>query len=132
MFPKKGNRFPNGSNGIADELTYAVAIGRALRAELGGSHRAIKSIMAWTSANERTVKNWMAGSSGPRGDHLVDLIRHSDAVLGAVLRLAGRDDTVAVVDLTALRRRLIEMEADLGRLIEDGRVSTGTAPRPGK
>ena len=76
--------------------------------------------MTWTTANERTVKNWMSGTSGPRGDHLVDLIRYSDAVLGAVLRLAGRDDTVAVVDLTALRRRLIEMEADLGRLLDDG------------
>lgn len=121
MFPKKGNLFPNGSNGNADELTYATAIGQALQAELGGSHRAVKTIMAWTSANERTVKNWMAGTSGPRGDHLVGLIRHSDAVLTAVLRLAGRGQAVAVVDLAAVRRRLVEMEADLGRLINDGR-----------
>lgn len=121
MFPKKGNRFPNGSNGSADELTYATAIGQALHAELGGSHRAVKTIMAWTSANERTVKNWMAGTSGPRGDHLVGLIRHSDAVLTAVLRLAGREQALAVVDLAAVRRRLVEMEADLGRLMKDGR-----------
>ncbi len=121
MFPKKGNRFPNGSNGIADESTYAVAIGRALRAELGGSHRAVKTIMTWTTANERTVKNWMAGTSGPRGDHLIGLIRHSDAVLTAVLRLAGREQALAVVDLAAVRRRLVEIEADLGRLLDDGR-----------
>lgn len=121
MFPKKGNLFPNGSNGIADELNYAAAIGHALHAELGGSHRAVKTIMAWTSANERTVKNWMAGTSGPRGDHLVGLIRHSDAVLTVVLRLAGREQALAVVDLAALRRRLVEMEADLGRLLDDGR-----------
>ena len=77
--------------------------------------------MAWTSANERTVKNWLAGTSGPRGDHLLGLIRHSDAVLTAVLRLAGREQALAVVDLVAVRRRLVEMEAELGRLINDGR-----------
>jgi len=75
----------------------------------------------WTSANERMVKNWMAGTSGPRGDHLVGLIRHSDAAVIAVLRLAGREQALAVVDLAALRRRLVEMEADLGRLMNDGR-----------
>ena len=120
MFPKKGNLFPNGSNGSADALTYAAAIAQALQAELGGSHRAVKTIMAWTSANERTVKNWMAGTSGPRGDHLLGLIRHSDAVVIAVLRLAGREQALAVVDLAAVRRRLVEMEAELGRLLDDG------------
>lgn len=74
--------------------------------------------MAWTSANERTVKDWMAGTSGPRGNHLIDIIRHSDAFLGVVLGLAGREDAMAVIDLAVLRRRPIEMEAELGRLVE--------------
>lgn len=65
----------------------------------------------------------MAGTSGPRGDHLVDIIRHSDAVFGAVLGLAGREGALAVVDLAVLRRRLAEMEADVGRLIENGASS---------
>lgn len=120
MFPKKCNVFPTGSKCNVAGLTYAEAVGEALRAELGGSSRSVKTVMRWTAANERTVKNWMAGTSGPRGDHLVAIIRHSDAVFGAVLGLAGRQGALATVDLALLRRRLVEMEADLGRLAENG------------
>ena len=36
------------------------------------------------------MKHWFAGERGPSGDHLVSLARHSDAVLIALLALAGR------------------------------------------
>ena len=32
-------------------------------------------------ARERTAKNWFAGTRGPTSEHLVSLVRHSDAVL---------------------------------------------------
>ena len=69
---------------------YRAAMAMALHAELGSTHRAIKSAMRWTGASERTVKYWFAGVRGPSGDHLVSLARHSDAVLIALLVLADR------------------------------------------
>ncbi|MGC9446869.1 XRE family transcriptional regulator [Cereibacter sphaeroides] len=69
---------------------YRAAMAMALHAELGSTHRAIKSAMRWTGASERTVKYWFAGERGPSGEHLVSLARHSDAVLIALLALSDR------------------------------------------
>ena len=118
MFPKKGKSFPSRSQASADEVSYASAIGLALRTELGGSHRAVKTIMQWTTANERTIKNWLAGKSGPRGQHLIDVIRHSDAALSAVLCLAGRREAVTVVSLEDLRCHLAASLIELDRALE--------------
>lgn len=117
MFPKKGNKFPNGSNGQAIELNYATAIGTALSAELGGTHRSVKTIMSWTDANERTVKNWLAGSSGPRGENLVDIVRHSDVAFSAFLRLCGREHANIVINLTDARAQLEATISELDRLL---------------
>jgi hypothetical protein len=43
---------------------YRAAMAMALHAELGSTHRAIKSAMRWTGASERTVKYWFAGERG--------------------------------------------------------------------
>jgi hypothetical protein len=48
--------------------------------------------MKWTGANERTVKNWFSGITGPSGEHLIELVSQSDAVLEAFLGIAGRGD----------------------------------------
>lgn len=69
---------------------YRTAIAMALHAELGATHRAIKSAMHWTGASERTVKYWFKGERGPSGEHLVLLARHSEAVLIVLLTLADR------------------------------------------
>jgi len=57
----------------------------------------------WTGANERTVKNWLAGTYGPNGEHLIDLLRNSDEVLDAFLSLAGREQVIAAMKLVAAR-----------------------------
>ena len=88
---------------------YPLAIAYALKSELGTTHQAVKIIMRWTGARERTVKNWLAGISGPSGQHLVDLMRHSDDVPEVLLILAGRQQTVAVQRLVDLRNKLAEM-----------------------
>jgi hypothetical protein len=36
--------------------------------------------MGWTCASERTIKNWLDGSHGPRGEHIIEVIRPSDAI----------------------------------------------------
>ena len=118
MFPKKGNSFPSRSQATENEVSYATAISLALRSELGGSNRAVKTIGQWTTANERTIKNWLAGTSGARGQHLIDVIRHSDAALSAVLCLAGRREAVTVVNLEELRGRLAESLVELDRALE--------------
>ncbi|SDC01700.1 hypothetical protein SAMN05216185_101190 [Pseudomonas guariconensis] len=103
MITKMGNSFP-----ICAQ-TYAGALAAALRTELGTSHRAIKTLRHWTDASERTAKHWLAGSHGPSGLHLIELMRHSDHALQAVLELAQRNSSVAVVWLPALRERLLDV-----------------------
>ncbi len=80
MFPKKGNVFPNADGEVRSEVNYRQTIAAALRRELGDTHRAVKTTMRWTGASERTAKNWIAGSHGPSGEHLISLMRHSDHV----------------------------------------------------
>lgn len=40
----------------ADQTAYRKAITDALRRELGPTHQAIKTVMRWTGASERTAK----------------------------------------------------------------------------
>jgi pyocin large subunit-like protein len=109
MFPKTGNVLPARGNGPCDARIYAATIGAALRDELGDTRRATKSLMQWTGANERTVKNWLGGSSGPSGSHLVDIMRHSSGALAAVLVMSGREQSLAIHKLAAAREVLIAM-----------------------
>ena len=74
----------------ADQAAYRRAISDALRRELGQTHQAIKTVMRWTGAGERTVKYWLSGERGPSGEHLIQLAMHSDAVLMMILTMADR------------------------------------------
>ena len=106
MLPKKGKSFPKKSLHGPERHQFAIEISKALRAELGGTHQAVKTIMRWTRASERTIKNWLDGSHGPSGHHLIDVIRHSDAVYLLVLQSAGREHAHAMVRLADLRTQL--------------------------
>ena len=116
MLPKKGIVFPKGEN----LGTYPAAIAYALKSELGSTHQAVKIIRRWTGAGERTVKNWLAGISGPSGQHLVDLIRHSDDVLEVLLLLAGRQQIVAAQKLVDVRNKLAETVEQIDALMREG------------
>ena len=105
MFPKAGRKL----HPDADALDLAVTISQALNAELGESHRAVKTAMGWTGASERTVKHWLAAVHVPKGDHLVLLARHSDEVLRCILTAAGRSDLRIAVELSAVRKKLLEI-----------------------
>ena len=121
MFPKKGNNFPSGAGTGKGKVSYPLAIAAALRAELGDSHQATKTVMRWTGANERTVKNWFAGRRGPRGEHLLALIRHSNTVLEVVLQLAGREQIIAAKVLFDARNTLADMLAQIDSCITGAR-----------
>ena len=83
----------------------------------GSTHQAVKIIMRWTGAGERTVKNWLAGISGPSGQHLVDLIRHSDDVLAVLLILAGRQQVVVAQRFVDMRNKLVETVEQIDALM---------------
>jgi hypothetical protein len=116
MLPKKGIVFPHGEN----LGPYHRAIAYALKCELGSTHQAVKIIRRWTGAGERTVKNWMAGISGPSGQHLVDLIRHSDDVLAVLLTLAGRQEVVTAQRLVDVRNKLAETIEQVDAMMQEG------------
>lgn len=106
MFPKTGNTFQNAGNKLNAQIEYRDAIWTALTGELGGTHQAAKTTMRWTGVSERTARNWISGSHAPAGEHLVELMRNSDAVLSAVLTLAGRREAHAFVRLDLVRAEL--------------------------
>ena len=118
MLPKKGKGFPKGDGKGGGGLNYAGTIAIALRDELGDTHQAVKTVMRWTGAGERTAKNWLAGARGPTGEHLLSLVRHSNAVLEAFLRLAGRQSSWATLNLHEARTRLIEMLKNFDELLD--------------
>jgi hypothetical protein len=113
MLPKKGIVFPN----AAELGPYSRAIAYALKCELGSTHQATKIVMGWTGAGERTVKNWLAGVSGPNGDHLVKLIMHSEYVLQVLLVLGGRQRLAGAERLVGLRDKLAEAIEQFDALI---------------
>lgn len=98
---------------------YAKVMAQALNLGLGDTHRAVKTVMRWTGAGERTVKNWFAGVSGPNGEHLIGLIRHSDEVLEALLLLGGREQIIAGKKIVEARDKLGEMLAVIQTLVNE-------------
>ena len=108
---KKGRELPQRAKREELARRYALVVAEALKEELqrGAS---IKAVMNWTGASERTVKGWLAGSSGPSGEYLLVLLRSSDAIFQRVLVLADRGP--AIVNggsLMALRLQLDSLAA---------------------
>ncbi|MDR5756467.1 hypothetical protein [Caballeronia sp. LZ035] len=69
---------------------YPLAIAMALKSDLRDSANAVKVAARWTGASERTAQNWLNATRGPKGEHLLALARHSNAVHAACLVMAGR------------------------------------------
>lgn len=103
MFPKTGKKFPEDGT---ESSTYASLIADVLRSELGSSHQAHKTLMRWTGANERTAKNWLSGTNGPSGEHLLQLMRNSDRVFEFVLKLSHRSPLLCSRRLEEVRNSL--------------------------
>lgn len=78
--------------GADTSATFAVIVADALRRDFGTSPAKVKHIARLTGTNVRTVQNWIYARNGPSGAGLVVLMRHSDAVMDAVLSLAGRPE----------------------------------------
>jgi hypothetical protein len=104
-------------NLVTDQCSQARARNREIHRRLQSwEHQAIKTLMRWTGANERTTKNWLSRANGPSGEHLLEIMRHSDLVFECVLELVDRKVTLShrkleeVHDaLQATAQRLSEM-----------------------
>jgi hypothetical protein len=105
---KKGNPFPNLSDNGQCRSDYPSMISAALRKDLGHVRGAAKTVMQWTGASERTVKNWLAGVEAPTSEHLISLVRHSDSVLVGFLQICGRAQGVSLDRLHRVRSILHE------------------------
>ncbi len=109
--PVSGKSFPRSSGTVAnyDGHDFTAAIAQTLQETFSSTRMSIKSVMAYTGAGERTVKNWFAGKNGPNGKNLVELVRHSDEVLETLLLMAGREDILAGKLLVDAHDKLVEM-----------------------
>jgi hypothetical protein len=100
MLPKTGRKLPK-MRQAPSEADCIEQISSALRRELGGTAAAVKTIMRWTGASDRSARNWMNGSSSPSGYHLLRLARECDAVFEAMIDLSGHQEARLGVDLHA-------------------------------
>jgi hypothetical protein len=103
-----GKIFPEVDYRRPSKKQYALAIAAALRKELAGMPNAIKLVMRWTGANEKTVKNWMAGTHGPAGESLVALAHYSHEVMLALHQMAGCPGSEHNPRINIVRKKLIE------------------------
>ncbi len=126
--PVSGITFPRSSGTVekSDGNDFTAVIAETLRETYGRSGRSIKTVMAYTGAGERAVKNWFGGKNGPNGENLVELVRHSDEVLEALLLMAGREDILAGKLLVDARDKLVEML----EIIDQLQVGESTADPP--
>ncbi len=117
--PVSGKTFPRASGRVAASYgsEFRAVIAETLRDTFGGTRMSVKTVMAYTGAGERTVKNWFEGKNGPNGENLVELVRHSDEVLEALLLMAGREDILAGKLLVDGRDKLVEMLEIIDQLL---------------
>ena len=92
ILPKKGKILREVPGRRGRPMSYPEMVSSALRSDVGDTHRAIKTVMRWTGASERAVKNWITGVSGPNGQHLLHILRRSDVMLQMVLAASRRLD----------------------------------------
>jgi hypothetical protein len=126
-FPKRGKSFPrysgrravDGDGAESGEVNFANEIAAALDKMLRNGEIRIKTVAAWTGANERTVKNWVSGQYGPCGSHLIVLMRHSDEVLDTVLLMAGLHDLRLAKKLTVLEQHMQELTSMIRALNQE-------------
>jgi len=123
--PVSGKTFPRSSGTVEkyDGYDFTAVIAETLRETFGRSGRSIKTVMTYTGAGERAVKNWFEGKNGPNGENLVELVRHSDEVLESLLLMAGREDILTGKLLVDARDKLAEMLEIIDQLKADGSES---------
>lgn len=113
--PKSDRNFRSGSRKNLSEaaplssVEFSRTIADALHQQYGRTHAAIKTVVSVTQANQRAVKNWFDAKNAPRGHHLVQLVRHSDHVLEALLDVSGRHEVLQAKRFADTKALLLQM-----------------------
>ena len=112
--PEFGKLLTNSAAKLADaeDFDFTAVIAETLRETFGGTAVSIKTVMGYTGAGERAVRNWFEGKNGPNGRNLAKLARNSDEVLEVFLLMADRREiltALAVVDARDILRRMLEL-----------------------
>lgn len=115
MVPKSGTRVPKSQINLS-EGDFSRAIGGALQSELGASHRAAKTVMAWAGVSSRTARLWLHGLSSPSGRHLIMLATHCPSVLVVMLGMAGHDRALIGVELETIELRVAGLLTSIRQL----------------
>lgn len=115
---KSGKTFPVAGTSTFDSVAFQAAIAGALRTDFGGSTASVKRLARMTGANERSVRNWFDARNGPSGQHLVTLMRHSPAVVEAVLAMAGQGSLIEAKLVGDALDRVRQILERLGGLID--------------
>jgi len=93
----------------AEDFDFTAVIAETLRETFGGTAVSVKTVMGYTGAGERAVRNWFEGKNGPNGSNLAKLARNSDEVLEVFLLMADRHDIMTAKALIDARDVLVEM-----------------------
>lgn len=101
MLPESGRKVPV-ARSLLSNAQFAEQVGMALRAQLGGSRQATKTVMAWTGVCDRAARTWIHGGGGMSGVHLIQLARHSDPVWRLVLELSAREEAALGFEVHAV------------------------------
>lgn len=119
MVPKTGSGLQKSRVTLSDSHLRST-ISTVLLRELGGSHRATKTVMAWTAVSERTARAWLNGQASPSAKNLILLSAQSSNILKAVLNLANHDTVAVAFELKTVELALEESLLAVQKLILKG------------
>lgn len=115
MVPNSGSKLRGAQTGLSDEL-LAHMIGAALKADLGGTRQATKTVMRWTHVSDHTARSWLNGHTSPSSLHLLELATHSENVMTVILQATGHGGLVLTHDLVAVENVLVTALAHIRTL----------------
>jgi hypothetical protein len=105
MVPISGSKLRGTPTDLSDAI-LARMIGSALKAELGGTRQATKTVMRWTHVSDHTARSWLNGQTSPSSLHLLELATHSETVMAVILKATGHTSMELTHDLIAVENVL--------------------------
>jgi hypothetical protein len=105
MVPISGSKLRGTPRDLSDAL-LAQMIGAALKADLGGTRQATKTVMRWTHVSDHTARSWLNGHTSPSSLHLLELATKSETVMTVILNATGHAGLELAYDLAAVENVL--------------------------
>lgn len=112
MVPNSGSKLRNTPTSLSD-AHLAHMIGVALKADLGVTRQATKTVMRWTHVSDHTARSWLNGHTSPSSLHLLELASQSGSVMTVILEATGHAGLELAHDIVAVENVL---ETTLARI----------------